>query len=202
MRYILVGSGINNLLNCYQKEVMDEIWAIDGGIKALYELKIIPNYFIGDNDSANLTNIKVTKETIILNPCKDVSDLEACLEIINSKYKGEEINIYNVTGGRCDHFLANIRLLIKYHNMHITIIDNQNKIYLISENNEYKIKKSQYKYVSFFNIYDDTVISLNGFKYNLNNYHLERFNNLCLSNEIINEGVVTTNKKLICIEAN
>ena len=68
--------------------------------------------------------------------------------------------------------------------------------------NTKEITKDKYKYISFFNVYDDTIITLKGFKYNLSNYTMKRFDNLCLSNEIIKKGYVNVNKEIIAIEAN
>lgn len=199
MRYILVASGEDNFKQCYEKQNGDCVWAIDGGLKTLEKEGIIPDVFIGDNDSA-LSNDIISKQTILINPCKDYSDLEEALMIINKEYNDEEVIIYNATGGRSDHFIANIRLLSKYDNMNITILDIYSKIYLIKNTKE--ITKDKYKYISFFNVYDDTIITLKGFKYNLSNYTMKRFDNLCLSNEIIKKGYVNVNKEIIAIEAN
>lgn len=200
MRYILVASGIDNFKLCYEKHDDDCIWAIDGGLRALQNEGIVPDVFVGDNDSAFSNSIVVKKQVVMLNTCKDVSDLEEALIIIQKKYSGEEVIIYNATGGRSDHYIANIRLLLKYSNMNITIEDSSNKIYLIKNNKE--ITKTKYKYISFFNVYDDTIITLKGFKYNLTDYNMKRFDNLCLSNEIEKIGYVNTNKVIIAVEAN
>ena len=78
MRYILVASGEDNFKQCYEKQNGDCVWAIDGGLKTLEKEGIIPDVFIGDNDSA-LSNDIISKQTILLNPCKDYSDLEEAL---------------------------------------------------------------------------------------------------------------------------
>ena len=60
------------------------------------------------------------------------------------------------------------------------------------------IPKNDYKYISFFSLNDDTMISLSGMKYNIENYNLKLKDNLCLSNEILDEANISvTNKVLV-----
>ncbi len=199
MRYIIVGAGNESFVNCFKAQKDDFYIAVDGGIKSLEKRNIMPDIFVGDNDSAHKSNIQVKVKKIILNPIKDKSDLEYVLKMVFQNYNSEEILIYNATGKRADHSLANIRLLLIYNNLNITIIDEYNRIYLIKDTKE--ITKSSYKYISFFNVYDNTEITLKGFKYELDKHILSRFDNLCLSNEIIDKGIIKVNKKVICIES-
>jgi thiamine pyrophosphokinase len=64
------------------------------------------------------------------------------------------------------------------------------------------IPKNDYKYISFFSLNDDTMISLSGMKYNIENYNLKIDDNLCLSNEIITQCEVITNDYILIIESN
>ncbi len=210
MRYIIVCAGENHFEDLYKHEENDFIISVDGGYNYLNKLNIMPDIHLGDNDSSINNNYKVKKEIIKYNPIKDDSDLELAINYILTNYNNEEVLVYNATGNRLDHYEANIRLLLKNPNVNIKLLDDKNKIYVLN-NNIYNISKSDYKYISFFNYEDNTVISLEGFKYNLENYMMKKFDNLCLSNEIIGNGnienenigtgKVKVNKCILCIES-
>lgn len=124
---------------------------------------------------------------------KDYGDLElAIMEIKDLDF--ERIEIYNATGGRLDHYQAILNVLAKYSDLNIWVINKQNRIRVISEN--FRVEKSDYDYVSFFAIDDGVRITLKGFKYELNNYLLNKYENLGLSNEILeNYGEIELNNK-------
>ena len=76
-----------------------------------------------------------------------------------------------------------------------------NSLIEVMENNNYIIKFG-YKYISIFGI-NDSVLSLSGFKYNLDNYELSRFSPLGVSNEIINNPKIDLKSgKLLIIYSN
>ena len=215
-RYILVAAGEDKFTKLYEENKFitsdDFIIAVDGGLKVLEKNNLKPSIFIGDNDS-NLNDISYSK--LLYNSEKDESDFELAISYIkqniralnnknnnnnnnNKNNMNIEILVFNATGNRLDHFLSTIRTLIKNQDLNIKIIDDKNIIYLIKEKEEIK-KDTNYKYVSFFNPYENTKITLKGFKYNLDNYIMDRHCNLCLSNQVIDVGVVKCNKAIISI---
>ncbi|MFA6627524.1 MAG: hypothetical protein WCT17_03225, partial [Bacilli bacterium] len=91
-----------------------------------------------------------------------------------------------------------INLLIRYTHLPIEILDNHNHFYVV--NSRTVFKKGRYKYVSFFAIDPKTIITLEGFKYDITGYQLGQLDNLCLSNEIVEkEGILMTNNKKILV---
>lgn len=198
MRYILVCSGSDTFCKCYKKHSDDVIYAIDGGMRVINNSDYSADVYIGDVDSLSKEEI-VARAINIFSPEKDYSDLELAIKMIEDKYNNEEIIIYNATGMRMDHQEANIRFLFKYNHMNIKLVDDYNEIFVIKDT--IKILKDNYKYISFFNYLDDTYITLKGFKYNLDNYKMEKFDNLCLSNEIVDDATVETNKLILCIKS-
>lgn len=210
-RYILVAAGEDTFTAIYQKNKFiresDYVIAVDGGLKVLEKNNIKPSIFIGDNDS-NINNVDYPK--LLYKSEKDESDFELAISyVINSNsseykdsldYKDVEILVYNATGRRLDHFISTIRTIVKNEDLNIKIIDDRNIIYLIKEK-ETILEDANYKYISFFNLYDDTIITLNGFKYDLDNYKMDRYCNLCLSNQIIKEGKIFCNKPIIVIRS-
>ncbi len=210
-RYILVAAGEDTFTAIYQKNKFiresDYVIAVDGGLKVLEKNNIKPSIFIGDNDS-NINNVDYPK--LLYKSEKDESDFELAISyVINSNsseykdsldYKDVEILVYNATGRRLDHFISTIRTIVKNEDLNIKIIDDRNIIYSIKER-ETILEDANYKYISFFNLYDDTIITLKGFKYDLDNYKMDRYCNLCLSNQIVKEGKIFCNKPIIVIRS-
>ena len=75
--------------------------------------------------------------------------------------------------------LANICLLKKFP--FINILDDNSLIFVLS--NDYIINPDEYKFISIFSL-ENSIISLNGFKYNLKKYKLNQYDSLGISNEI------------------
>jgi|SRR5690554_1589965 len=208
----LVGGGIDSFSKLYNYDDEELLIGIDSGADILIKNKLQVDIAIGDFDSTKIKDIeKKSKKTIFFKPQKDKSDLHLTLDYIASKefqnqyLKNRNIKaiiIYNATGKRLDHYQVAINLLAKFTHFNMKIIDDKNLIYIV--NSKTKFKKNKYKYISFFSIDKDTIISLSGFKYNLKNYSLSPFDNLCLSNEIVeNEAILeTNNKKILVIESN
>ncbi|HDG1497206.1 TPA: thiamine diphosphokinase, partial [Staphylococcus aureus] len=95
---------------------------------------------------------------------------------------------YGATGGRLDHFFGAIQLLLKKayykHDVHIEVIDQQNKIELLPKGQHTVEKDKSYPYISFIPMTDDVELSLAGFKYNLARQMLNIGSTLTISNEI------------------
>lgn len=197
----IVCAGFSNFKKLYSNDKDEYIVSVDGGAKDIIELGLPIDLALGDFDSFDIEVVKKYTDNIVKYPSeKDYGDFELAIQQI-LKLNPDQILVYNVTGNRLDHFLATLNVLKKYYDLNIKIIDEKNIIYIL--NNTTKIEKNKYKYISFFSIFEDTVISLNGFKYNLVNYKLSIGDNLCLSNEITNEyGKIIINKPVLVIKSN
>lgn len=198
----LIVCASTNYYNCNNLDISsyDFIISCDGGIDYLNKINITPDLVLGDFDSCNNKDaINDAKEVLTYPVEKDYSDLE--LAIIEAKKRGyDNLDVINATGGRLDHFIANCNFLVKYSSLNITILDNNNKLYLTESNT---FQKSNYQNISFFAVSSDTVITLKGFKYNLENYTLNLFDSLCLSNSIKDDKAqLITNKKLLVVLSN
>lgn len=170
---------------------IDYIIAVDAGLEKLDSIKLLPNYIIGDFDSIKTNILKNYEgkdiEIIRLNPEKDFSDTHMALKLA-IELKSNEVYILAALGKRIDHAIANIHILKEAleKNIKCKIIDNKNEIQLITKgvNN---IKKLHYKYISLFPLTTQVKgITLEGFKYPLNNAVLNIGHSIGVSNEIIN----------------
>lgn len=163
--------------------------AIDKGIKL--------DYILGDFDSITSEELKIIKKKcpniIKLNPIKDDTDTEFAINYF--KNATEFIIHGGIQGKRIEHLISNINLILKYDNIKV-IKDNNTKISRLLSGTYFI---NEYKYISFF-AKSGSLISLKGFKYDLDNYQFKEFDNLCISNEIENEyGEVQFNGKGVII---
>lgn len=182
----------------YNRDEDELIIGCDGGCEILNELQIDYSVAIGDFDSYPIEKVSKNAKIIKFKKEKDESDLALAISYAK-EFNPDEIQVYNATGIRLDHFYATLLLLKKFGNDNIHIIDLNNRIFISNDN---KFEKDNFKYISFYAIEEDTIISLNGFKYNLNEYKLDIFDPLCLSNEIVSCGELKTNKPLLVFKSN
>ncbi|MBP2240086.1 thiamine pyrophosphokinase [Cytobacillus eiseniae] len=179
-------------LEAYQND--KDVWiGVDKGVYTLLSNNIQPTMAFGDFDSVTKKEMQLIEEKVEelkrFHPEKDETDLELALDWA-LKQLPETIRIFGATGGRIDHFLANIQLLIKPMQndqfVHVEIIDQKNLVYLRSPGSYTVQKKSHYKYISFLPIsMEVSGITLEGFKYPLTNRNLPIGSTLCISNELI-----------------
>lgn len=185
--------------NCAFNTTYDFI-GVDRGAYFLSTKKIKMILAIGDFDSVNDEEFKQINNTKIhkLNPNKDMSDLE-CAIIEAKKLNYKHMYIYGALGQRLDHTLLNINLLKKYSNL--TFIDEYNEVTLLGSGTHTIYKDENYKYYSFFSLSDDTFVTLENFKYPVNNYNLLLNDTRCISNEIVDFAKLITNKDIIFIKS-
>ncbi len=169
--------------------------AVDAGMKFFYEQNIIPDYIVGDFDSVepeilqSFQNIGGEKKPVILQfqPEKDETDTELAIRTA-IKQGSKTIHLLGATGSRMDHVMGNFHLLgaAMKQGVDCQIVDWHNRIRMICQDMVIK-KENQYgKYVSLFPFTPQVKgLTLRGFKYPLNNYTLECYHSLGVSNEII-----------------
>lgn len=206
---ILAGGPTEHLpkLEIFDEE--DSIWVgVDRGVLTLLSRGIQPSIAFGDFDSVTKEEMDWIKSHVkalkIFNPEKDEPDMELALNWSLEQHP-VKIRLFGATGGRLDHFFANIQLLLKTSLHHgscpVELIDRQNTIY-IKGPGTYQIKKcEQKKYISFIPKSEYVAdLNLEGFKYPLNNRHIPFDSTLCISNELINEyGTFSFSKGILLV---
>ena len=163
---------------------MGDIYCADGGANICYELGLTPKEIYGDLDSIKNEvkefyqekNIKFIKFQVE----KDYTDSELILNEIQNKYNV----IYCIAGlgGSIDHELTNINLLDKYLNL--IFISQKEKIFKIDSN--YKFNNMINTKISFI-VFSDEVkgLTLQGFKYDIENLDIKKGEARCISNIIL-----------------
>jgi thiamine pyrophosphokinase len=153
-------------------------------------LNIIPNYLIGDLDSASEEEVLWAQENnvqIIKYPFeKDETDTELALAFAK-KLKIFNTEISGVLGKRIDHSLASFYLIAKYGFLNPKIVEEYLESGFLSKSKEFEVEKDETW--SVFQIGGDAEISLSGFKYELNNFHIEKFNPIGVSNQTVKNKV-------------
>jgi thiamine pyrophosphokinase len=133
---------------------------------------------------------------------KDQTDTEIALDWALEQ-KIAKIQIFGATGGRIDHMLGNIQLLVKSTTAHamskIEIIDRQNRITLFRPGTYTIEKQIGWRYISFIPMsHEVNGITLEGFKYPLKNCHIRIGSTLCISNELTHElGTFSFNEGIL-----
>lgn len=192
--YIMAGGPAEHVpdLATFEKP---EIWVgADKGISTLLAHDIKPNIVFGDFDSIDSESLIAIKdiEKYEYPAEKDDTDLGLAFHWALQQ-SPDRIRIFGNTGGRIDHTLAGVQLLLQDHTLHsktiAEIIDDSNLIaaYLPGE---YSVAQlSTYKYISFFSMtYTVKDLTLRGFKYPLNDKEIKLGDTLCVSNELILES--------------
>ena len=172
-----------------------DLIAADRGVEFFKGTDWQPEVAVGDFDSLSaegalyLQGLRET-EIMCLKPEKDDSDTQSAVNFAIDR-GAERITILGATGNRIDHLMANFGLLVHGRNRgaDIILVDQWNYMKLIESHTVLKKEEQFGKYVSFFSLEGDlTGLTLRGFKYPLNKYHLKVSDSgLTVSNEIVDE---------------
>lgn len=193
--------------------------AADRGLEFFLDYLILPDVVIGDFDSLSedgknflemqnedipyggMLEWKLQKgegkvvDVVRLRPEKDDSDTQSAMNYAIQN-GAKEIVILGVTGNRVDHLMANFGLLIlaQKQDTEVALADRYNYMKLIPSGTILKKAEQFGKYVSFFPLGGDvTGLTLEGFKYPLDKYHLTTADSgLTVSNEISEEYAKVT----------
>ena len=120
-----------------EKETFDKIIAVDGGLKAVKELGLVPDYIVGDFDSvSNEIREEFRQYPFIVweqhKPEKNETDTELARNRALT-LSCDEIVFLGATGGRIDHMIGNIHALKTCIERGIAayIVDAQNRLSLL-----------------------------------------------------------------------
>lgn len=196
---IVTGGNIN--IKLLQATVCEHefilITAVDNGLKALDETRIMPTHIIGDFDTADyklvekykrMSNIKVLqfpKE-------KALTDTQAAVMHVISSDCNEVYILGALGGARPDHSISNIYLLIHFIKAGIKayLLDETSCIFLINKDIILNKKDFNRKYISLLPLtWQVKGITLKGMKYPLDNAVITIGDSIGISNEMIEDTV-------------
>lgn len=193
---ILGGGPVDLLPDLHNYNEEESIWVgVDRGVFTLINRDFQPDIAFGDFDSVTaneLTEIeKKVKHLEKFKPEKDETDMELALNWALEQ-KPDQIRVFGSSGGRLDHFFANVQLVIRPilagTKTEILLIDRNNVIF-VKAPGKYEIRKmDEKKYISFVPVtLNVQALTLDGFKYPLKDCHISIGSTLCISNELIRD---------------
>ena len=201
-RCVIVGGGdctadiLKSNIDCN-----DYIICADSGFDIVFETGLIPDLLIGDFDS--IRKIPDDVEKIVLPVEKDITDCEAAyLEGVKRGY--EDFLILGGTGGRFEHTFANISLMARAskEGNRFLIVDEKH-IFRSVTNSSLKLYFVPDKQISVF-AFGGTAHGVyeKGFHYTLNNFTLDPFVPIGISNDITSDygEIIIEDGTLIVIE--
>ena len=171
----------------------DTVACADSGLEAAHAVGVNVDYIMGDFDSVSQETLAEYRSAdkaakfVQYPKAKDYTDTQMVLEWILSE-GASEITILGATGGRLDHFLSNLNILMKPLKQGIPayIVDSHNRLYLIDGETVYPV-------------------TLTGFQYGLKDYTLTYGDGRAISNEFAPEAqtatISFTHGELIVIES-
>ena len=162
----------------------DCIVCADGGVRHARACGLHPDLVIGDFDSGTLP---ADCEVIRLKPEKDDSDLMCCArEAI--RRGADTIWIACASGGRIDHFLANLFLLeyLGREGVDALFFDSRNRVRFHGGGTQRYTADPAYRYVGIIPL-DAQLhgVTLRGLKYPLTDAELDRASVISISNEAV-----------------
>ena len=174
----------------------DTVVCADSGLNTAYRLGMPVHYFMGDFDSVSPEILEAYREGKVEGSehCewvrypkeKDYVDTQLVLEWILEK-GADEITFLGATGGRLDHFLANINILMLALKQKVPayIVDSRNRIRLTDSTLSIERQDMYGKYLSLLPLTSTvTGVTLRGLKYLIEDYTLEVGIARAISNEI------------------
>ena len=208
MRRIAIVAG-GTLDKCFVAEIAqaDLVIGVDAGAAWLLAKGVRPAVAVGDFDSVSSKQLrkiqKEVKEVLVHNPEKDATDLELAVEYAIG-VRPIEITIYGGIGTRMDHTWAAIQLLqtIESHNIYAQIVDNFNKMYIVRHVVSLKTLKA-FPYISIFSLTATSIVTLRGFRYEVNHHKFTANSSRGVSNEIVAKlaKITTHSGKLLLVRS-
>ena len=163
----------------------DYIIGVDRGNAYLTLCNLVPDVAIGDFDSMPETELPDVP-VIRLNPIKDETDTEYAL-LYALKKNPDEIIMLGASGSRLDQTMASIEMLKTAFDAGVDafIINRTNRIRILRGACTLLKEKAFGKYVSILPFSEPlTDLTMKGFKYEIENFRLEKGVSRCVSNEI------------------
>jgi thiamine pyrophosphokinase len=205
MNILLVAGGKKQTWPILKK--YDKYMGIDRGSFHLLEENLPLDFAIGDFDSLTSEEralVRKYAKNFFQAPAeKDDTDTQLALMMAIENYPNAEIDIIGATGGRIDHFLANLWIVLEErfqpfaHN--ISILDNQNSIRFFLPG-KYSIRKEkEMKYLAYCCLTPIENLSLMESKYLLKNVKVEYPTSFASNEFISNEASFAFEKGIIAV---
>ncbi|MBY0204859.1 thiamine diphosphokinase [Paenibacillus polysaccharolyticus] len=183
----------------------DVIIAADRGALYLIEHGIQPHIAVGDFDSITEEEREIVNsnsvEFIACDPIhKDLTDTEMAFETALD-HEPTHILIFGATGTRMDHTLANVHIMVRAMQHHISCALQDEHNYMTLTTSSAVVEQRGFTYVSLLPLtHEVTGICLEGFMYPLDHATIRMGQSLGISNKLLDKsGTVTIDSGLLLI---
>ena len=174
-----------------KKQPVDLLIAADRGLDTCLLAGVTPDIVLGDYDStgmrSRLDEMKTMGVFVEVYPAeKDFTDTEAAIRCALDR-GADDIALLGATGGRLDHFLANLDLMLLplRRGVRCAIVDERNVIRLLDTGVRLSADEVSGKYISLRPFTQRvTGVTLTGMKYPLRGAVLTKGSTLGISNEM------------------
>ncbi|EEJ72315.1 thiamine diphosphokinase [Lactobacillus ultunensis] len=180
--YALLGGPTNlwpkNIKQTLKNVQDDLIVGVDRGALFLEEMGILPDLAMGDFDSLQKNDLAWIENSVpdvrYSNPVKDWTDSELMLRTVFQDYHIDHLTIFGATGGRLDHFLINLFMLlnpvVRPYAEKVSLIDMQNVVCFFNAGKHVISKREDYPYIGLASLSTIQDFSIQGARYELKNY--------------------------------
>lgn len=157
----------------------DLIIGVDRGTYLLEEMGIKADLAEGDFDSLQKNELAAIEKNVTdirySLPEKDLTDAEMVIRCAFIDYHASHLSLFGATGGRLDHFLSNLFMVLKPEFNRfaekIELIDRQNSIRFYNCGHHVIKKLSTYKYFGVIPLTAVKNLKIAGARYNLNEFN-------------------------------
>lgn len=170
----------------------DLVIAADGGARVLAEADFLPDVFVGDADSLDLSDLEELERagvTIERHSCeKDVTDLDLAIEAVRAR-GASDVTVAGVLGGRIDHSLGALGSLMRAPDLSPQIVGCDVRGWILDANGRSSVAlESAETLVSVLCLSDRARVSGDGLAWPLDDLVLERLSSRGVSNRTIRVG--------------
>lgn len=160
------------------KQIAGLLIGVDRGSLLLEELGFIPDLAVGDFDSLQKFELAKIQQNVAdirySVPEKDLTDTELMLRYAFENYHLDHLTVIGATGGRLDHFLTNLFMLLKpefnRYAEKIKFLDLQNSFKFYKSGTHVIKKEKDYTYFGVVPLAAVQDLNIIGAKYDLQNY--------------------------------
>lgn len=129
----------------------------DRGALRLVKRGIQPVMVVGDFDSIDAAELQTVKDAlvgaVVVKPDQDHTDTQLAIKSIFEQLQPDAVHLYGATGGRLDHLLANMWLILdpvfRQWAPQIKLIDKQNSVQFFLPGDYQITKEADKRYLAF-----------------------------------------------------